>query len=97
MPCTLGDGRRGPDCAEARGARIRYKIESDRNTKRERKHHRDTQSRGSIAELDVAQLRLIAEQGDAEAQTELGERYEDGRGGVGQDYGVAVSWFSAGG
>ena len=33
------------------------------------------------------------EQGDARAQTELGERYEDGRDGVQQVYGMAVSWF----
>ena len=46
-----------------------------------------------VAQLDVAQLRQIAEQGDARAQTELGERYEDGRDGVQQDYGMAVSWF----
>ena len=30
---------------------------------------------------------------EARAQTELGERYEDWRNGVQQDYGVAVSWF----
>ena len=46
-----------------------------------------------VAQLDVAQLRQIAGQGDAPAQTELGERYEDGRDGVQQDYGMAVSWF----
>ena len=46
-----------------------------------------------VAELDVAQLRQLAEQGDARAQTELGERYEDGRDGVQQNYGMAVSWF----
>ena len=37
-------------------------------------------------------LREAAEAGDAGAQTELGERYEDGRG-IQQDYGAAVSWF----
>ena len=45
-----------------------------------------------VTQLDVAQLRPMAEQGDARAQTELGERYEDGRG-VAQDYQTAVSWF----
>ena len=45
-----------------------------------------------IAQLDIPQLRLQAEQGDARAQTELGERYEDGRG-VKQNHEVAVSWF----
>ena len=46
-----------------------------------------------VAQLDVARLRQIAGQGDAPAQTELGERYETGRDGVQQDDGMAVSWF----
>ena len=46
-----------------------------------------------VTQLDVAQLRLIADAGDARAQTELGERYEDDRDGVGRDYRVAVAWF----
>ena len=45
-----------------------------------------------VTELPFAALRARAEVGDAEAQTELGERYENGRGVV-QDYAVAVSWF----
>ena len=45
-----------------------------------------------ITELHIAALRELAEGGDTEAQTEFGERYEDGRGLV-QDYDVAVSWF----
>ena len=45
-----------------------------------------------IPELHIPALRELAEAGDAAAQTELGERYEDGRGVV-QDYAVAVSWF----
>ena len=45
-----------------------------------------------VAELPIAALRELAEAGDAEPQTELGERYEDGRGVV-QDYAVAVCWF----
>ena len=45
-----------------------------------------------VAELNIVVLRELAERGDAEAQTEFGERYEHGRG-VGRDYGVAVSWF----
>ena len=32
-----------------------------------------------VTELHIAALRQLAETGDAEAQTELGERYEDGR------------------
>ena len=45
-----------------------------------------------VTELPFAALRARAEVGDAQAQTELGEWYEDGRGVV-QDYAVAVSWF----
>ena len=45
-----------------------------------------------VEQLDVVELRLLAERGVARAQTELGERYESGRG-VGPDHGVAVSWF----
>ena len=45
-----------------------------------------------VPELHVTALRELAEAGNAEAQTELGERYEDGRG-VAQDYVAAVSWF----
>ena len=45
-----------------------------------------------VTELPIAALRELAEAGDAEAQIELGLRYEDGRE-VGQDYAVAVSWY----
>ena len=34
----------------------------------------------------------MAEQGGARAQTELGDRYENGRG-LERDYAAAVSWF----
>ena len=30
-----------------------------------------------VGELDVAQLRVLADRGDADAQTELGQRYEE--------------------
>ena len=45
-----------------------------------------------ITELHIAALRELAEAGESAAQTELGERYEDGRGVV-QDYAVCVTWF----
>ena len=45
-----------------------------------------------VTDLSVAALRELADAGDAEAQVELGVRYEHGRG-VGKDYAVAVSWF----
>ena len=48
--------------------------------------------KAGITDLHIAALGELAEAGDAAAQTELGERYEDGRGVV-QDYAVAVSWF----
>ena len=46
-----------------------------------------------VGELDVGRLRLMAEEGNASAQRELGGRYEEGRGGVVRDYRAAVSWF----
>ena len=45
-----------------------------------------------VTELHIAALRELAEAGDAEAQTEFGERYEHGRGAA-QDDRAAVSWF----
>lgn len=49
-------------------------------------------SRTRFAQLDVARLRLRAEEGDADAQAELGMRYEEGRG-VAPDFGEAVKWY----
>ena len=49
-------------------------------------------SETDVTGLHIAALRELAEAEDVEAQTELGERYEHGRGVV-QDYVVAVSWF----
>ena len=46
-----------------------------------------------VADLDVALLRELAERGDADAQSELGGRYEAGRDGVERDYGEAVTWY----
>ena len=45
-----------------------------------------------VGELDIAQLRVLAERGDADAQSELGVRYAAGRG-VERDYGEAVTWY----
>ena len=45
-----------------------------------------------VEQLDLAQLRRLAEQGYAGAQTELGERYEEGRGVV-QDYEAALALY----
>ena len=45
-----------------------------------------------IAELHIVALRELAEAGDTEAQHEMAERYENGRG-VGRDFGVAMSWY----
>ena len=47
----------------------------------------------AVTELDVAQLRVLAERGEADAQSELGGRYEAGREGVERDYGEAVTWY----
>ena len=49
-------------------------------------------SETDVTELSFVALRELAEVGDTEAQAEIGERYEEGRGVV-QDYAVAVSWF----
>ena len=46
-----------------------------------------------VGELDLGRLRLLAEQGSASAQRELGERYDAGRDGVTQDYAAAVGWY----
>ena len=46
-----------------------------------------------VGELDIAQLRVLAERGAADAQSELGRRYEAGRDGVERDYGEAASWY----
>ena len=46
-----------------------------------------------VTELHVAALRELAETGDARAQTELGERYEEGRGGVVRDYEAALALY----
>ncbi len=44
-----------------------------------------------VTELHVAALRELAETGDGRAQSELGERYEEGRGGVLRDYEAALA------
>jgi TPR repeat protein len=46
-----------------------------------------------VTVLDVAQLLKWAERGEADAQSELGRRYEVGRDGVERDYSEAVSWY----
>ena len=46
-----------------------------------------------VTDLPVGALRELAETGDAEAQTELGERYEEGRDGVVRDYEAAVALY----
>ena len=46
-----------------------------------------------VTELDVAQLRELAVRGEADAQSELGRRYEVGRDGVERDYGEALTWY----
>ena len=46
-----------------------------------------------VTDLPVGALRELADTGDAEAQTELGERYEEGRDGVVRDYEAAVALY----
>ena len=45
-----------------------------------------------VAEQGIAELRAQAEEGLAEAQVNLGDRYRSGRG-VAQDEAVAVAWY----
>ena len=45
-----------------------------------------------VGALDVAQLRMVADRGDADAQAELGVRYAAGRG-VERDFVESVSWL----
>ena len=49
-------------------------------------------SETDVSALHMVALRELAEAGDAAAQREIGNRYEDGRG-VEQDSEVAVSWY----
>ena len=45
-----------------------------------------------VTDLTIAMLRELAESGDLDAQTELGERYQGGQG-VQRDYAAAVGWY----
>ncbi len=47
----------------------------------------------SLADLDISRLRLLAEQGRADAENELGTRYETGRGGVEKNTSQARDWY----
>ena len=46
-----------------------------------------------VTDLPLPALRELAEAGDLDAQTELGERYQAGDGGVQRDYAEAVRWY----
>jgi hypothetical protein len=46
-----------------------------------------------ISEVDLQQLKRLAAQGSASAQTKLGQLYESGRRGVPQDYATARRWY----
>ena len=46
-----------------------------------------------VTDMLIATLRGLAEAGDPDAQTELGERYQGGYGGVRRDYAEAVRWY----
>ena len=45
-----------------------------------------------VGSQEIHKLRVMAEEGDVAAQTELGQRYEDGRG-VARNYMIASSWY----
>jgi hypothetical protein len=46
-----------------------------------------------VSEVDLQQLKRLAAQGSASAQTKLGQLYESGRRGVPQDYTTARKWY----
>lgn len=46
-----------------------------------------------VSEVDLQQLKRLAAQGSASAQTKLGQLYESGRRGVPQDYATARRWY----
>ena len=52
-----------------------------------------TATHTELAERDVSQLQLMAEAENADAQNELGTRYETGRGGVEQNTYKAREWY----
>ena len=46
-----------------------------------------------VTDMPIGALHDLAEAGDLDAQTELGERYQGGYGGVQRDYTEAVRWY----
>jgi len=50
-------------------------------------------SEGMISEVDLQQLEMLAAQGNASAQNQLGQLYAGGRRGVAQDYATARGWY----
>ena len=46
-----------------------------------------------VSEVDLQQLKRLAAQGSASAQTKLGQLYDSGRRGVPQDYATARRWY----
>jgi TPR repeat protein len=46
-----------------------------------------------ISDVDLRQLRTLAAQGHASAQSQLGQLYDSGRRGVPQDYAAARGWY----
>lgn len=55
--------------------------------------HAPGPSADMVSEVDLQQLKRLAAQGSASAQTKLGQLYESGRRGVPQDYVTARKWY----
>jgi uncharacterized Zn-finger protein len=55
--------------------------------------HAPGPSTDMVSEVDLQQLKRLAAQGSASAQTKLGQLYESGRRGVPQDYAAARRWY----
>ena len=50
------------------------------------------QASGQVGQKDISDLRKEAESGDAQSQSELGDRYYTGRG-VAKDHAEAMKWY----
>ena len=55
--------------------------------------HSPASSEDNISSVDLEQLKMRGAQGNASAQNQLGQLYDQGRRGVPQDYAIALSWY----
>jgi hypothetical protein len=55
--------------------------------------HSPTSSEDNISAVDLEQLKMRGAQGNASAQNQLGQLYDQGRRGVPQDHAIAQGWY----